>query len=61
MTITEEVDSEGLVLAFTSLARELVSELTRSFFSNVLKQDVINAHAQWRIQAKGGLSCHADL
>ena len=51
MIITEEVDSEGLALAFTGLARELASELTSFLdkFSNVLKQDVVSAHAQWNI------------
>ena len=42
----------GFALAFTSLARELASEIT-SFLTIDLamcsKQDVINAHAQWNV------------
>ena len=34
----------GFALAFTSLARELASDIT-----SFLKQDVINAHAQWNV------------
>ena len=42
--------------------REFASKLMNFMDScNVLKQDVINAHAQWHVQVKGGLSCHADL
>ena len=51
MIITEVVDSEGLALAFTSLVRELACELTS--ISNVLKQDVINVHAQWNVLIPG--------
>ena len=43
----------GFAFAFTSLARELASEITSFLtvdcFSNVLKTDVINAHAQWNV------------
>ena len=38
----------GFALAFTSLARELASEIT-SFLTFSSKQDVINAHAQWNV------------
>ena len=58
----------GFVLAFTSLARELASDITSFLtvdcFSNVLKTGCHKCACSMecsRNQVKGGLSCHADL
>ena len=55
----------GFAFAFTSLARELASEIT-SFLAvgNVLKTGCHKCACSMecsRKQVKGGLSCHADL
>ena len=58
----------GFALAFTSLARELASEITSFLtvdcFSNVLKTGCHKCTCSMecsRNQVKGALSCHADL
>ena len=57
----------GFALAFTSLAKELASEITSFLtvdcFSNVLKTGCHKCACSMecsRNQVKGGLSCHAD-